>query len=293
MGKIKLYTAAALTALTLSLGTAGCERDIHRPVNPDGITDPDVPEEPTATEPEREGSLYRLENREDFEWCMLQDKSVVKFGADWCGPCLAMEEYLPVVAESYDGGLVLGTFNVDNDNALFQEQGGFPIPRVNFYDSGVMTEHSYVGNWGQSFMELRIDEILAGRQPGSIIPSRDFDTEEEMYDNLYSIVAESDVPLVAMFTTSNSEQAFYDRLEMKLRLEGVMAFNDTLYGRARGIEIEYSYFPEAFDGEHYNIGGDELTLVFFKDGEEQARSEGVMEESDLVAWVDLLLNRTE
>jgi len=61
---------------------------------------------------------------------------LVKFGADWCGPCRAMEPELDQLAENRRGQLGVVRVNVDQRSSLAQHYGVSSIPRLLLFRHG-------------------------------------------------------------------------------------------------------------------------------------------------------------
>ncbi len=62
---------------------------------------------------------------------------VVKFGAEWCGPCRAMDEALGSLKGQFSSRARFVQINVDEKPELFQHYGsGSGIPQIKIFDKG-------------------------------------------------------------------------------------------------------------------------------------------------------------
>ena len=62
--------------------------------------------------------------------------AMVDFWAEWCGPCKMVAPFIEEVAQKYDGKVVVGKVNVDEEMALAQQYGVMSIPTVIFFKDG-------------------------------------------------------------------------------------------------------------------------------------------------------------
>ena len=77
----------------------------------------------------------------NFNETILANKVVlVDFWASWCGPCRMVSPVIDKIAEEYDGKIVVGKVNVDNDGALAAEYAVVSIPTVILFKDGKQVE---------------------------------------------------------------------------------------------------------------------------------------------------------
>lgn len=73
-----------------------------------------------------------------FEEAVLKsDKPVlVDFGAEWCGPCRTLGPIIEELATEYEGRVVVGKVDVDNNQEFSAKYGVRNIPTVLMFKDG-------------------------------------------------------------------------------------------------------------------------------------------------------------
>ena len=61
---------------------------------------------------------------------------LLKFEADWCGPCQAMKPMIEDIARDYDGRLTVATMDVDQNNQTPYRFGVRGVPTVILFKGG-------------------------------------------------------------------------------------------------------------------------------------------------------------
>lgn len=61
---------------------------------------------------------------------------LLKFEADWCGPCQAMKPMVEDIAREYDGRLTVATMDVDQNNQTPYRFGVRGVPTVILFKGG-------------------------------------------------------------------------------------------------------------------------------------------------------------
>ena len=66
----------------------------------------------------------------------LAGYELVKFEADWCGPCQAMKPMIGDLAEEFGGRLTVATLDIDQNNQTPYRFGVRGVPTVILFDKG-------------------------------------------------------------------------------------------------------------------------------------------------------------
>ena len=61
---------------------------------------------------------------------------MVDFWADWCGPCKMLSPVIESLADQYEGKVLVGKVNVDEEPELARRFGVMSIPTVVFLKNG-------------------------------------------------------------------------------------------------------------------------------------------------------------
>ena len=76
-------------------------------------------------------------NKESFDKALGEGKlMMVDFWADWCGPCRMLAPVIDQLAERYEGQVISGKVNVDEEQELAIRYGVMSIPTVIFFKDG-------------------------------------------------------------------------------------------------------------------------------------------------------------
>ena len=85
---------------------------------------------------------------------------VIDFWAEWCGPCRALGPVIEELAAEYEGKVVIGKCDVDQNNDLAIKFGVRNIPLVVFVKAGGEMQDKLVGAAPKDAIKAKIDALL-------------------------------------------------------------------------------------------------------------------------------------
>ena len=86
---------------------------------------------------------------------------VIDFWATWCGPCKAIGPSIEELAEEYEGKVVIGKYNVDDETELATKYRVMAIPTLLFFKDGKKTDIRLAGSQSKETIKAKIEELLA------------------------------------------------------------------------------------------------------------------------------------
>ena len=89
---------------------------------------------------------------------------LVEFSAPWCGYCRRLEPALALTAQQYEGEIIFGQINIDDEPTLAEEEQIELVPTLLLYQNGQLLG-SIVAPESRSQLEEFIEESL-GRRDG-------------------------------------------------------------------------------------------------------------------------------
>ena len=84
---------------------------------------------------------------------------VIDFWATWCGPCRMLAPIIAELAKEYEGKVVVGKCDVEENEDLAQEFGLRNIPTVLFFKGGEMVD-KVVGAVNKSKLDEKFQALL-------------------------------------------------------------------------------------------------------------------------------------
>ena len=102
-----------------------------------------------------------LENTDsNFQEILAEGKPVVMdFWAPWCGPCKMVGPIIDELATEYEGKVIIGKCDVDENGDVAAEYGIRNIPTVLFFKNGELVDKQ-VGSAPKSAYVAKIEAIL-------------------------------------------------------------------------------------------------------------------------------------
>jgi thioredoxin 1 len=84
---------------------------------------------------------------------------VIDFWATWCGPCRMVAPIISELAEQYDGRIVVGKCDVEENDELAEEFGIRNIPTILFIKEGKVVD-KLVGAMPKAKFEEKFEALL-------------------------------------------------------------------------------------------------------------------------------------
>ncbi|MCF0180868.1 MAG: thioredoxin [Muribaculaceae bacterium] len=84
---------------------------------------------------------------------------VVDCWAEWCGPCRMLAPIIDELAAEYEGKVVVGKYDIEQDGDFPMENGVRNIPTLLFFKGGVKVDKQ-VGYTSKDVLKAKIDALL-------------------------------------------------------------------------------------------------------------------------------------
>ncbi|MDR3261875.1 MAG: thioredoxin [Tannerella sp.] len=105
--------------------------------------------------------MARIVTDKNFNEVLSEGKPVVlDFWAEWCGPCRMVSPVIDELAVQYEGQVIIGKVNVDDNNDIVAQFGIRNIPTVLFFKDKQIIDKQ-VGVTGKATFVEKIEKLLA------------------------------------------------------------------------------------------------------------------------------------
>lgn len=87
---------------------------------------------------------------------------MVDFWATWCGPCMAMAPVVEKLAEEYQGKVIIGKYNVDDETDFCAQMGVRGLPTLMFFKNGkAVPELRVTGALKEDAIREKLEKLMA------------------------------------------------------------------------------------------------------------------------------------
>ena len=104
--------------------------------------------------------MKKVKNEEELrEILNSNDVTVVKWSATWCGPCRMVAPIIAELAEEYDGRILVGKCDVEENDDIAMDFGIRNIPTILFFKGGEVVD-KMVGAAPKSKIQEKFEALL-------------------------------------------------------------------------------------------------------------------------------------
>lgn len=86
---------------------------------------------------------------------------VIDFWATWCGPCMRLAPVVDELAKEYEGKVVIGKYNVDEQSDLATTHRIMSIPTILFFKNGEQVRDLRMAGPTREQLKANIEKLLA------------------------------------------------------------------------------------------------------------------------------------
>lgn len=99
-------------------------------------------------------------NKNNIDALLAGDQPVViDFWAEWCGPCRMIAPIVEELAAEYEGKVVIGKCDVEENDEITMKYGVRNIPTIIFLKNGVLVDKQ-VGACPKAALVEKIEKLL-------------------------------------------------------------------------------------------------------------------------------------
>ncbi len=99
-------------------------------------------------------------NKENYQEIISSEKPVViDFWAEWCGPCRMVAPIIDELATEYEGRVVIGKCDVEENDDITMKYGVRNIPTIIFLKGGQLVDKQ-VGAASKDALKAKIEKLL-------------------------------------------------------------------------------------------------------------------------------------
>lgn len=86
---------------------------------------------------------------------------MIDFWATWCSPCVGMAPIIDELAAEYDGQVIIGKYNIEEESDLSAQYRITSLPTILFFKDGEKADIRLAGSQTKANLKSAIDKLLA------------------------------------------------------------------------------------------------------------------------------------